>query len=137
MSELSEHGSCHSPANSTTSSQNAPVNTSALSGAGFSKKDQSAELQSTFSNYYNEKLIGHVMGWQADLAEREAKRYWQEALTVGSHHCSQISVELTKARSLVRVAEIESTLHEQRILFLDKQIAEIENLKPPSSLLPS
>ncbi|KAK6166806.1 hypothetical protein SNE40_023423 [Patella caerulea] len=137
LSEMSSRDSCHSPALSTTSSQNAPISTSALSGAGFSKKDQSAELESTFSNYYNEKLIGHVMGWQADLAEREAKRYWEEALTVGSLHCSQVSVELTKARSLVRVAEIESTLHEQRILFLDKQIAEIENLKPPSSILSS
>ncbi|XP_071101234.1 WW domain-containing adapter protein with coiled-coil-like isoform X1 [Haliotis cracherodii] len=135
-SPISDVSPCHSPTTSTTSSQNLPVATSALSGASI-KKDNSVELTPSLSNYYNEKLIGHVLGWQADHAERQANRYMEEALNVGSLHCSQVSVELKKARSLVRVAEIQSTLHEQRILFLDKQISEIDNLKPGTTFLPS
>lgn len=44
----------------------------------------------------------------------QANRYWEEGLKIGSFHCSQVSVNLKRARSLVRLAEIQSTLHEQR-----------------------
>lgn len=33
---------------------------------------------------------------------------------MGSFHCGQVGVELKRSRSLVRLAEIQSTLHEQR-----------------------
>lgn len=44
----------------------------------------------------------------------QARRYWEEGISVGSFHCGQVGVELKRSRSLVRLAEIQSTLHEQR-----------------------
>ncbi|KAL5005794.1 hypothetical protein ScPMuIL_016952 [Solemya velum] len=123
--------SCHSPAASNTSSQDAPVDNSSLPSTPV-KAETSMGLTPSLSNYYSERLIGHTLGWQADHAERQANRYWEEGLSVGSLHCSQVSVDLKRARSLVRVSEIQSTLHEQRILFLAQQIKELESMKPPS-----
>ncbi|KAJ8320040.1 hypothetical protein KUTeg_001627 [Tegillarca granosa] len=133
LSESSQRSSCSvaSPS-STTSSQNAlNVEASALSVA-MKKESPATGMNSSLSNYYNERLIGHVLGWQADHAERQANRYAEEGITVGSFRCSQVSVELKRARSLVRLAEIQSTLHEQRLLFLDQQIHELESMKPPN-----
>lgn len=60
-----------SPTPSTGSSQSAPtLGTSALSAAAL-KSQQSVNLTPSLSNYYNEKLIGHVLGWQADQLERQ------------------------------------------------------------------
>ncbi|XP_025080863.1 WW domain-containing adapter protein with coiled-coil-like isoform X1 [Pomacea canaliculata] len=137
LSDMSPRSSCRSPTPSTGSSQSAPtLGTSALSAAAL-KSQQSVNLTPSLSNYYNEKLIGHVLGWQADQLERQAERLRQEALALGSLHCSRVSVELKRARSLVRIAEIQSTIYEQRIMVLQQQRAEIENLKPHTSLLPS
>ena len=58
-----------SPKQSSNQVQIAPV-TSALSGA-IIKKEQSVELTPSLSNYYNEKLVGHVLGWQADHVEKQ------------------------------------------------------------------
>lgn len=44
----------------------------------------------------------------------QARLYREEALKIGSLISSQVSVELKRARSLVRVEEIQATLHEQR-----------------------
>ena len=44
----------------------------------------------------------------------QGNHYAQEGHLVGSQHCTQVSVELKRARSLVRIAEIQSTLQEQR-----------------------
>ncbi|XP_041375025.1 WW domain-containing adapter protein with coiled-coil homolog [Gigantopelta aegis] len=135
QSPVSDASPTWSPKQSTNPTQIAPV-TSALSGA-IIKKEQSVELTPSLSNYFNEKLIGHVLGWQAEHVERQAHLYCDEGLALGSLQCSRVSVELKKDRSLVRTAEIQSTLHEQRILFLDKQISEIDGLKTPSTFLPS
>ncbi|XP_021367172.1 WW domain-containing adapter protein with coiled-coil-like isoform X1 [Mizuhopecten yessoensis] len=131
LSETSQGPSCLSPGSSTTSSQTAAVAHAELSAAGITK-ETSMGINPALKNYYNEKLIGHVLGWQAEHAERQAKKYRQENLTIDCMRCSQVSVELKRARSLVRIAEIQSTLHEQRILFLAQQIHELENMKPPS-----
>ncbi|XP_060085857.1 WW domain-containing adapter protein with coiled-coil-like [Ylistrum balloti] len=131
LSETSQGPSCLSPGSSTTSSQTAAVAQAELSAAGITK-ETSMGINPALKNYYNEKLIGHVLGWQAEHAERQAKKYRQENLTIDCMRCSQVSVELKRARSLVRIAEIQSTLHEQRILFLAQQIHELENMKPPS-----
>ena len=40
----------------------------------------------------------------------------EEAHVIGSMHCGQVSMHLKKARSLVRIAEIQSTVQEQRYL---------------------
>ena len=64
-----------SPTPSTGSSQAAPViGTSALSAAAL-KSQQSVTLTPSLSNFYNEKLIGHVLGWQGEQTERQVKPY--------------------------------------------------------------
>ncbi|XP_005096307.1 WW domain-containing adapter protein with coiled-coil isoform X2 [Aplysia californica] len=136
VSDTSSQSSCGSPTPSDSSSQNAAVNSQALTAAAM-KREETAKLTASLSNYYNEKLIGHVLGWQADGVEKQALKHWEESMMMGSHQCSKVSVELKRARSQVRIAEIQSTLHEQRIMSSDQQRQEIENLKTPSSFLPS
>ncbi|XP_022324511.2 WW domain-containing adapter protein with coiled-coil-like [Crassostrea virginica] len=133
QSPRSDHGqksSCASPS-STTSSQDLPVGVGDISVTGLNQTN-SPNVSSSLSQYYNEKLIGHVTGWPGDQAERQARRYWEEGISVGSFHCGQVGVELKRSRSLVRLAEIQSTLHEQRILFLSTQVHELESMKAPS-----
>ena len=43
---------------------------SALTAAAM-KREETAKLTASLSNYYNEKLIGHVLGWQADGVEKQ------------------------------------------------------------------
>ncbi|XP_076458223.1 WW domain-containing adapter protein with coiled-coil-like [Babylonia areolata] len=137
VSDTSQRSSCRSPTPSAGSCHDAPaIGTSALSAAAL-KSQQSVTLSPSLSNYYNENLIGHVLGWQAEQMERQAERLHQDSLAFSSIHCSRVSVELKRARSNVRTAEIQSTIQEQRIMVLQQQRMEIENLKPPTSLLPS
>lgn len=92
-------------------------------------KPAAPSLTPSLANYYNEALITHITGWQADHAERQANRYSEEAHSLGSLNCTRVSAELKMARSLVRLAEIQATLQEQRTLFLRQQIKELEELK--------
>ncbi|KAL8587463.1 hypothetical protein ACOMHN_062196 [Nucella lapillus] len=139
-SVMSPGTSCHShsptPSGGSSPATMPPIGASALSLAAL-KSQQSAGLSPALSNYYNEKLIGHVLGWPAEQFEKQAERFRHEGLVFGSIHCSHVSVELKRARSNVRTAEIQSTIYEQRLMMQQQQRAEIENLKPPTSLLPS
>lgn len=123
--------SCCSPAPSDTSSQGAPVDPDMFSSS-LGQKD--TNLMSSLRQYYNENSVSHVTGWQGELFEKQSRFYRDEALKIGSLISSQVSVELKRARSLVRVEEIQATLHEQRNLFLAQQITELENMKPVSSV---
>ena len=44
----------------------------------------------------------------------QANCYAEESYSLSSMHCAEVSVDLKRARSLVRVNEIQSTLQEQR-----------------------
>jgi hypothetical protein len=126
-----------SPTPSLSTSQSLSLGTSSLAAAA--RKQDSVLLSSSLSKYYTEDLIGHVLGWQSDQAERQARqanRFSEEAHSVGSIQGTQVSVELKKARSLVRIAEIQSTLQEQRLMFSRQLIKELDNLKNMNSFMP-
>jgi len=56
-----------------------------------------------------------------------------ELLTTNAVQLSRVSAELKMARSLVRLTDIQSTLKEQRILFLREQIRTLEESDRESS----
>ncbi|KAK7080675.1 hypothetical protein SK128_019268 [Halocaridina rubra] len=86
-------------------------------------------LTPSLANYYKESLISHVQNWPAEALEKPAQRLSEEAHSIGSLVMTRVSAELKMARSLVRLAEIQATLHEQRILFLRAQKRELEDMK--------
>ncbi|XP_014681138.1 PREDICTED: WW domain-containing adapter protein with coiled-coil-like isoform X3 [Priapulus caudatus] len=98
-------------------------------------RPSTASLSPSLANYYNSALMGHLTGWQADYAERQANRFSEEANGYGNLQCTQVSAELKSARSMVRVQEIMSTLQEQRVLFLREQIADNEESKNKNSFM--
>ena len=63
-----------SPSSTTSSQEHHPVAENAMSvtAAGINKTE-SPNIGPSHSNYYNDKLIGHVTGWQADHAERQVR----------------------------------------------------------------
>ncbi|XP_052250491.1 WW domain-containing adapter protein with coiled-coil-like [Dreissena polymorpha] len=127
--EMEERSTCASPAPSDTSSQGTPVDLEMFSAANMAPQKENNHM-ANLAHYYNDQLVSHVTGWQGELVERQARLYHDESLRIGSLISSQVSVDLKRARSLVRVEEIQSTLHEQRNLFLAQQISELESLKP-------
>ena len=73
-----------SPTPSDSSSQNAVVaGTSQALTAAAMKREETAKLTASLSNYYNEKLIGHVLGWHADSIEKQ----------VGVAHCVEHGIQ--------------------------------------------
>ena len=66
---------CHSvfysmSPNSTTSSQNAAIEPGPMANVGVAK-DPAADMMNNLKQYYNENLVNHVSGWQAEHAERQ------------------------------------------------------------------
>lgn len=126
-SDYSAHSARRDSPTSSVSSLHSLSGTGSLVSAVL--KPSAPSLTPSLANYYNEALINHVTGWQADHAERQANRYSEEAHSLGSLNCTRVSAELKMARSLVRLSEIQATVQEQRSLFLRQLIKELEELK--------
>jgi len=84
------------------------------------------QLTPSLSRLYKEQLIGHVLAWPAEHVERGINKVGEDANQISNHHITKVSADLKMARSLVRLAEIQATLQEQRILFLRQQMTDLE-----------
>lgn len=115
-----------SPNQLSSAGQPVTLGTSQLAAATVHRKQDSTGLTPSLANYFNSHLIEHAAGWQSDLLERQADCYTEEAHTIGSIHCTQVSVELKRARSMVRANEIKTTLQEQRIMSLCQRHRELD-----------
>ncbi|GAB0095998.1 hypothetical protein DMENIID0001_114460 [Sergentomyia squamirostris] len=73
-------------------------------------------LTPSLANYSRADLITHVTNWPADLLEKQGQKCSEETHILGDLQCTKISADLKIARSIVRITEIQSTLHEQKIL---------------------
>lgn len=104
------------------------------------KKPDTIELPASLANHYDERLTQHVSSWMEEgrTLERavnklgvkrkseqisyyvyilQADRFSEEAHNIGDIGSAQVSADLKRARSWVRVTEIQSTLQEQRSVF--------------------
>jgi len=113
-----------SPAPSSLSSLSAVSPLTALRAAPVS-------LTPSLGRLYREQLIGHVLGWPAEHLEKASNKVNEEHHNISSHAITKVSAELKMARSLVRLAEIQATLQEQRILFLRQQSTDLEGIGRP------
>lgn len=95
---------------------------------GGSALHSTSMLTPSLVNYVRADLTTHTTGWPADILEKQAKRYMDEAYQLGCLQCTRVSAELKCARSVVRVAEIQATLQEQKIMYLRQQMDNLENM---------
>lgn len=100
-------------------------------------KPQIPALTPSLARFYKEALIGHVTNWPAEAVERTCQRINEEHLSISNLAITKVSSELKMARSLVRLAEIQATLQEQRIMFLRQQSLDLENMRPRVAYLHS
>ena len=63
-----------------------------------------------------------MLAWPAEQVERGINKVSEDANQISNHAITKVSADLKMARSLVRLAEIQATLQEQRILFLRQQV---------------
>merc|ERR1712083_987021 len=123
------------PTPNTENSVNNLVSNSAVSNLVSSSplvalKPQIPELTKSLARFYKESLIGHVTNWPPEAVEKTCQRINEEHLNISNLGITKVSTELKMARSLVRLAEIQATLQEQRILFLRQQSIDLESMRP-------
>ncbi|CAB4065838.1 WAC [Lepeophtheirus salmonis] len=92
-------------------------------------------LTPTLAKLYKDSLVSHVLGWPAEGIEKVCQRVNEEHTNISNLGITKVSADLKMARSLVRLAEIQATLQEQRILFLRQQSLDLENMKLNSNLV--
>ena len=100
-------------------------------------KPQIPALTPSLARFYKESLIGHVVNWPAEAVEKTCQRINEEHLNISNLGITKVSSELKMARSLVRLAEIQATLQEQRIMFLKQQSLDLESMRPRTAFLHS
>lgn len=87
-------------------------------------------LTPSLGKYFNEALITHVKDWPAENLEKQGQRMSEEVHTAGSLIMTRVSADLKMARAIVRLSEIQTTLHEQRKLFLKALKSDIGRMRP-------
>ncbi|XP_045784257.1 WW domain-containing adapter protein with coiled-coil homolog [Maniola jurtina] len=92
-------------------------------------------LTPSLVNYVRSDLTAHVIGWPADILEKQANKYTEEAYQLGCLQLTRVSAELKCSRSIVRHTEIQATLQEQKIMYLRQQIARLEELKSQNAFM--
>ncbi|XP_033101690.1 WW domain-containing adapter protein with coiled-coil-like [Anneissia japonica] len=92
-------------------------------------------LTPSLARQCDESLVVHVAGWPSEHMERQARKINDESHLLAAESASQVSVDLKYARSLVRASEIQVTLQEQRLHFLQQQVKELERLKSENAFM--
>ncbi|QQP54096.1 Uncharacterized protein FKW44_006811, partial [Caligus rogercresseyi] len=85
-------------------------------------------LSPNLAKLYKDSLVSHGL-------EKLCQRVNEEHTNISNLGITKVSADLKMARSLVRLAEIQATLQEQRILFLRQQSLDLDNMKLNSNLV--